>query len=264
MAKFKSRLKKVQLAFLISILIIFLVNSCISQNKLTYIQENQRLGDELNIQSEVYKLRPGDILHIRIMSDDPESYDVFNLDGNRQFYNRSGEAGDQMMYLYGYTIDPQGEIRLPVIGTISMAGLDIYEARKIVQERAEKYIIDATISVKIVNWSITVLGEVLRPGKYYIYDNDFTILDALGLAGDFTDYGNRKIHIIRKTDQGVTFHRYDITKRESMTSGLYYLQPDDVIYVEPLLAKRFGFAQFPFSIFFSAITTTLLLISFIK
>ncbi len=238
--------------------------SCTPPSRLTYIQDIQNLGDALEVVKEEYRLKPGDILHVRIMSADPETDDIFNLDATRRFAApRGGTVGDQQMFLFGYTINTLGEIHLPVIGNVSVAGLSLDEAHNRIKEMAAEYIIDAALSVKIVNFSVTVLGEVRNPGSFYIYDHEFTVMGALGLAGDLTDYGNRNIHVVRRTDDGLQFHRLDITDRSSVSSELYYLQPNDLIYVEPLLAKRFGFAQFPFGVFFSAISTTLLLISFI-
>jgi polysaccharide biosynthesis/export protein len=245
-----------------SFITVCLLASCTPQRRLTYMQDESKTGDEIKLQMQEYLLKPGDILHVRIMSADPESYDIFNLDGSSQYYTRYGEVGDQMMYIYGYTIDVNGEIQLPIIGRISMAGLNIKEAHAKVQDIAAEYIVDATVAIKIVNFSVTILGEVMRPGTYYIYDHEFTIMDMIGVAGDLTDYGNRNVHLVRRTGEGVRFYRLDITDRSAFSSELYHLQPNDLVYVEPLVSKRFGFAQFPFAVFFSAITTTLLLLNY--
>jgi polysaccharide biosynthesis/export protein len=248
----------------IGVFVIFvLFSSCTPQRRLTYIQDRQRTGDELSIHKEEYRLKPGDILHVRIMSSDPSSSEIFNFEDIRRAVTRTASVGDPGMFLYGYTIDHSGEIQMPIVGGINLAGLNIREAHEKIQVMVRDYIIDATVSVKVVNFSVTVLGEVRSPGSFYIYDHDFTVMGALGLAGDLTDYANRNIHLVRRSENGLKFHRLDITDRLAFNSELYYLQPNDLIYVEPLLAKRFGFAQFPFAVFFSAISTTLLLINFI-
>jgi polysaccharide biosynthesis/export protein len=257
--------RQVYRSFLPAILFTFLLLcSCTPQGRLTYLQDQQALGNELLLPQKEYKLKPGDILHVRIMSSDPGTDEIFNLDDSRRAMIRAAVVGDPSMFLYGYTINSLGEIKLPVIGNVQLAGLNLNEAHDRVQERAKEFIVDATVSIKIVNFSVTVLGEVRNPGSFYIYDHDFSILGAIGLAGDLTDYGNRNVHLVRHTDEGINLHRVDITDRESLTTEFYYLQPNDLIYVEPLLAKRFGFAQFPFGVFFSAISTTILLISFIR
>jgi polysaccharide biosynthesis/export protein len=263
-SKLQTSLNKIRSFILPVLAATLLFASCTPQNRLTYIRDTQGLGDHMNLVKQEYRLKPGDILHVRIMSTDAETNIIFNLDDTRRYAAaRAGIVGDQQMFLFGYTINTLGEIQLPVIGSVSVAGLSLAEAHTRIREMAANYIIDATVAVKIVNFSVTVLGEVRNPGNFYIYDHDFTVMGALGLAGDLTDYGNRNIHLMRRTADGLQFHRLDITDRLSVSSELYYLQPNDLIYVEPLLAKRFGFAQFPFAVFFSAISTTLLLISFI-
>ena len=228
------------------------------------MQDRQDIGDELKLQPGDYILKPGDILHVRIMSADAEADLIFNMEETRRTTTRTAAHGDPQMFLYGYTINTDGIIQLPVIGDVSVAGLNLAEVHDKIRDRASEYIIDATVAVKIVNFSVTVLGEVGSPGSYYIYDHDFTIMGAIGLAGDLTDYGNRRVHLVRRTGDGLSFYRIDLTDRQSLASEFYFLQPNDLIYVEPLLAKRFGFAQFPFGVFFSAISTTILLISFIR
>ncbi len=237
--------------------------ACTPQSRLVYMQDRQELGDNIPTRKETYRLKAGDILHVRILSPDPEDYDVFNIDRVQRYgTTRAADVGDPNMFLYGHTISEEGVINLPVIGKIQVAGKTVDEAHDAVQERAEEYLMDPTVSVKIVNFNVTVLGEVRRPGNFFVYNHDFTIMDALGLAGDLTDYGNRNILVGRHTTDGLVFNRINITDRAAVNSELYYLQPNDLVYVEPLLAKRFGFAQFPFGVVFSAITTTLLLINF--
>ncbi len=245
------------------LLAVVVATSCTPQRQMVYMQDKQELGDELPARPETYRLKPGDILHVRVMSSDLEATQIFNIDDTRRHTTRTGDVGDPGMYLYGYTIDEAGNIHLPVVGSIEVKGLSMDEAHNRIQEAANEYLVDATVSVKIVNFSVTVLGEVRRPGSFYVYDHEFTIMDALGLAGDLTDYGNREIHVIRQTDDGFRFATLDITDRAVVSSTLYYLQPNDLVYVEPSITKRFGFAQFPFSIVFSGISTALLLINFL-
>ncbi len=239
--------------------------ACTPQSRLVYMQDKQDLGLEVPTRMEAYRLKSGDILHVRVMSADPEAYDLFNLDAAMRYRaTRVGDVGDANMYLYGHTINEKGRIHIPVIGPVEVAGLTLDQAHDQIQEMADEYLVDATVSVKIVNFSVTVLGEVRRPGSFYVYDHEFTIMDALGLAGDLTDYGNRNVVVVRHTDNGLSFSRVDITDRAAVTSELYYLHPNDLVYVEPLVAKRFGFAQFPFAVVFSGISTALLLINFLQ
>lgn len=248
-----------------TLMVAVLVSSCIPQRKITILQDKQEMGDEITAGERKYTLKPGDILYVRVMTTNTEMTELFNIGETRNTYRTAANAvGDPQMYIYGYNINQEGNIQLPVIGDIRVAGYTIEEVHQRIHERAKEYLLDATISVRLVNFKVTVLGEVNRPGTYNIYDDEFTVIDAIGVAGDLTDYGNRRVHIIRKTDQGRQFLRLDITDREAVTSGFYYLQPNDVVYVEPMLAKRFNLAQFPFAVFFSAISTAILLLNYMN
>ncbi len=250
---------------MLTLLVSILFSSCIPQNKIILLQDKQSMGNELLGKERKYTLKEGDILYVRVMTTNQEMNALFNLDEMRGSVRTTTAAvGDPNMYIHGYSVNQKGTILLPVIGEVKVTGFTIDEVHALIQERTKEYLLDATLSIRLVNFKVTVLGEVNRPGTYNIYDNEFTVMDALGAAGDMTDYGNRKIHIIRKTDQGRHFVRLDITDREAVSSGFYYLQPNDVIYVEPMLAKRFALAQFPYAAFFTAISTAILLINFIN
>jgi len=250
---------------MLALLVSILFSSCIPQRKIKILQDRQELGDEITAGERKYTLKPGDILYVRVMTTNTEMNELFNIGETRRPYmTTSADVGDAQMYIYGYNINKEGNIQLPVIGVIRVAGHTIEEAYQRIHESAKEYLLDATLSVRLVNFKVTVLGEVNRPGTYTIYDDEFTVIDAIGVAGDMTDYGNRRVHIIRKTDQGRQFIRLDIADREAATSGFYYLQPNDVVYVEPMLAKRFNLAQFPFAVFFSGISTAILLLNFMN
>lgn len=246
------------------LILLFLISSCIPQNKLTYFQHAPPSDEKQPVNRLEYLLQPGDILHVSILASDPEMYDVFNPDMTRRINVRPGDTGDPALYLYGYTIDLEGDIHLPVMGSVKMAGLNLEQAQQAIHDQAKKYLVDATVTAKLINFSVTVLGEVRRPGRFYVYDHGFTLMDALAQAGDLTNYGSRNVHVIRNTPNGLFFGQLDITKSQAVSDELFYLQPNDLVYVEPLRAKRFGFDQFPFGVIFSSISTSLLLINFLR
>jgi len=110
-----------------------------------------------------------------------------------------------------------------------------------------------------------MLGEVRRPGEYKIYQDEINIFEALSLAGDLGDFADRKnIVLVRQTKTGSNLYRLDLTNSNILESDYFYLVPNDIIYVEPLKGKQFTFANFPYAVIFSAISTTLLLINFFK
>jgi len=248
--------------FLAIFILILAASSCTPHKKMVYLQHQAEVSDTLMFSRPDYFIKPGDILHIRVLTLDEESDLIFNTEDTRRMGAGSGARNNISVYLHGYTVGEDGSVKMPVLGDVIVAGRTIAQATKEIDEQIEEYLIGATVVIKLVNFSITVLGEVRRPGNYYIYDNQFSIMDAIGLAGDMTDYGNRQVNIVRQTDQGATFATLDVTESKAVASEFYYLQPNDIVYVEPHKVKRLGFAQFPFAVVFSAISTTLLLINF--
>jgi polysaccharide export outer membrane protein len=124
---------------------------------------------------------------------------------------------------------------------------------------------ETTIIVKLVNFNITFVGEVRRPGEYKIYQDKINIFEAVSMAGDITDYGNRnEVKLMRMTDEGIALHIIDLTREDILESPYYYLKPNDVIYIEPLKGKQFAFATFPYALLFSTITTAIVLLTFLQ
>lgn len=248
--------------FLAIFILILIASSCTPHKKMVYLQHQAEASDTLMFSRPDYFIKPGDILHIRVLTLDEESDVMFNSEDNRRMGAGSGASNNISVFLHGYSVGDDGTVKMPVLGDVKVAGMTIARATKEIEEQIEEYLIGATVVIKLVNFSITVLGEVRRPGNYYIYDNQFTIMDAIGLAGDMTDFGNRQVNIVRQTEQGATFATLNVTDSKAVVSEFYYLQPNDIVYVQPHRVKRLGFAQFPFALVFSTISTTLLLINF--
>lgn len=244
------------------LLFIFLVLlvSCVPHSKMVYLQDKSDQGDLVQVSQPQYLIRPGDILHIRVMTLDRESSDLFNLDESRMTSTATGS--NMGLYIYGYSVNQAGNILLPVVGLVEVGQKTVEQAQQSIQQRIDEYLVGATVLVKLANFSVTVLGEVKNPGVYYVYDNDFTLLDLLGMAGDLTDFANRRVNLVRQEASGLKFHTVDLTSRHMVNSELFYLQSGDLVYVEPHKVKRLGFSQFPFALIFSTISTTLLLINF--
>lgn len=250
--------------FFIFLLMALAFSSCVPHSKMVYLQKKEEHKDTLEFVRPDYFIKAGDILHIRVLTMDEESFLTFNNLESRGTTSYSSRDNQISVYLHGYNVNEEGKITMPVIGAVSVSGITTEEAQEKIQSRIDEYLIGATVVVKIANFSVTILGEVKRPGNYYVYDNRFTVMDVLGVAGDMTEFGNRKVNIIRQTEDGAVFSVLDITDRNAVTSEFYYLQPDDLVYVQPHKVKRLGFREFPFSILFSAITTTILLLGFIR
>lgn len=203
-------------------------------------------------------LQPGDVVYIKVLSLDKVTSALFNLD-----ITGSSATGEVSTALRGYTLDEQGFIRLPVIDTIQLAGLTIREAENVVQTRVDGYFKNATVILKLLNTKISVLGEVNRPGTYSILRNSINLFEALALAGDITQYGNRKSILIVRTinNENITF-RIDLTKEGTIATEQFYLLPNDIVIVEPLPLRAFRLNTTTISLIFSGLTTLVTTLTF--
>jgi polysaccharide export outer membrane protein len=245
---------------LFSIIIIIGLFSCTPQKRLRYLQDKNSSKDSI-VQNRVinaYKVRPKDNLYIRVLSVDEKTYGFFNGESSTAI------AYDQTAYLTSYDINDSGYITIPVIGKVQVSGLTVYQIKDTLQKSVDQYLKDATVIVKLTNFKITVLGEVNHPGTFRVYDNSINVLEAIGLAGDLNTYGNRqKIMIIRQNENNKVYF-IDITDRKIIYSSGFYLLPNDIIYVDALKAKAYGFNVFPFATLLSGITTLILLFNYLK
>ncbi|MBC7919456.1 MAG: polysaccharide biosynthesis/export family protein [Ferruginibacter sp.] len=186
-----------------------------------------------NIQPE-YQLQPKDVLSIRIKTLDPKTSDLFNLQSNTGFQPFDPPA----LFINGYSLDDEGDVTLPEIGKVNVRNLTIKEAEQKIQAKTGEYLGNATVLVKLVNFKVTVLGEVQRPGYFYVYNERVTLLEALGQAGDLTDFGERKnITLVRQVKGGSEAILINLQDPNLLASKYYYLMPNDVLYVQPAKAK---------------------------
>ena len=208
-------------------LAVLLLASCSSMNNIVLF-EKQIEDEQISLSKyQKHKLQEGDILHVKVIGVQKESFEIFNLETNAN----NSQTTSANLFLNGFTIDSQGFIEIPTLGKISIKGLTIEEAKDKIQIEADNYLINSTVIVKHINFEITVLGEVKNAGTYTVYKDNITILEALGLSGDLTDYANRKkIKLIR--DNQIIY--IDLTKSETLYSENFVLKANDVLYIEPL------------------------------
>jgi len=248
--------------FFFLVLLTWGLASCAPHRQLAYLQDFEGMGDTVHFNVPKHKLKPGDILHLRVTTLDQETRQLFETQATP--INLGGTESNAQLFLSGYTVGNDGTIEIPVVGRVAVGGLTVEQANELIRQKIGQYLMDATVSLKLVNFSVTVLGEVRNPGQFYIFDNSITVMDAIGMAGDLTDFGNRNVHVIRRDNRGVHFSSINITSKQAATSEVFFLQPGDLVYVEPMRIKRLGFAQFPFGPVFSAISTMLLLLNFFR
>jgi polysaccharide export outer membrane protein len=151
------------------------------------------------------------------------------------------------------------------LGRLTVTNRTIDEVQNLIQTQTDKYLNNATVIVKLTSFKITILGEVRSPGHYFIYNNQATVLEALGMAGDLTPIGNRKkVKLIRQVPTGSEVMLLNLTDARLLQSEFFFMKPGDVLYVEPLRAHTKRSNLEILSVVFSAITTGVLIMSYVN
>ena len=242
--------------------------SCVPQKKMLYLKNAEMVSENLskdyvNDRSVNYKLQPGDNLFIRVMNtiDERSAAALMGDYGTRSNYLSS----DASIYLQSYTLDDEGCIEMPLTGKISLKNLTVDEAKARLQTELDKYVNQTTIIVKLSNFNLTVLGEVTRPGMYKVYQSQINLFEAISMAGNMTNFAkNNEVRIIRQTDNGSEVVTVDMGQADILSSPYYYLKPNDIIYVEPLKIKQWGFTAFPYSTVISVISLGVTLVTLVR
>lgn len=249
---------------------IIVLSSCVPQKKMIYMQvkdDSDTLSSFVNERKIDYRIQPGDNLYIRVVTLDPTTTMLLNPLTNAGIGGGGGNIGgnEGSIYLQSYTVNEAGYLDFPMIGEVFVRNMNVEEIRDIISEKLAEYLRELVVVVKLVNFNITLLGEIRRPGKYQIYQSDINLFEAVSLGLDLTDFANRnRVAIIRQSKTGSSVHYVDMTKRDILASEFYYLKPNDIIYVVPVKGKQFTFANFPYGIVFGFISTTILLLSYIQ
>jgi polysaccharide export outer membrane protein len=249
--------------FGITVLIIVFA-SCVPMKKQIYFQAYQDSTKSEYINTKIYdhKLQAGNNLYARVYSLDEKSYEFFNLGYNNQSSNVYYDAG---VYLNSYYIDNDGYVDLPFIGKIYVLGLTVDEAKEKFQAEIDKYLNKTTVIVKLVNFNVTVVGEVQNPGQYKIYQDKINIFEVISLAGDLTTYAKREdLVLVRKNGNKSNIFHIDLLHDNILESEYYYVMPDDIVYVTPLKGKNFAFTAFPYTLVISTISLGLALFAIFK
>lgn len=218
------------------VLFSFFLTSCVSKSKVVYFQ-NDEIKQELVSNDYKTIFKPDDLLQISISALDLDAVKPFNLPSIAFDVTTTQAAGipQQQTYL----IDSNGEIDFPVLGKIKIGGLTREETLDLLKKKLDPdYVKNPTINIRITNYKITVTGDVRLPGTYTIQNERITIAEAIGLAGDLNISGQRhNIKVIREEGNEKKVYTVDFLSNSTFTSPVYYLQQNDLIYVEPNQAK---------------------------
>ncbi|OYT13914.1 MAG: hypothetical protein B6I19_02650 [Bacteroidetes bacterium 4572_114] len=262
--------KKLLLFFrLILILIVgtYFFSSCVPMKRIEYLQQEVEKGDSPrshfhNKGNEAYHIQPGDNLYIKVNSALAKAENFFGGEDVSRSSNYYNDAG---IYLNSYMVSDSGYVDFPFVGKIYVKGLSLEQAKDLIQDIVKDYLKETTVIVKLAIFKVTVIGEVNRPGIVNIYQNKMNIFELIAMAGDMTSFAKRdKIYLVRETQDGTKVIQLNLNDINILESDYYYIQPDDVVYVPPVKGKNYAFANFPYTLIFTTITTTLLLINFFK
>lgn len=256
-----------------AILFILVFISCRSSKDIMLLK-NVTSGEninELNDTLKQYYVKPGDILYISIKSINPDINALFNPEmymesqsGNSSYTAIQRYSTPQGAYLYGYEINEDGEINLPIMGYIDVEGKNQEQLQHLIQEKASFYLKDVVVKVKLLSFKVTVLGELRNPGIYYNYSNNFTILDAIAMANGHNDFANIKnVLVVRKDNNTNKTYRLNLQNGEAWKSEVFYLHPNDYIVVEPLKNKNIALNTQGFSMIISSLSMMLAIMGFI-
>jgi len=231
--------------FLTLILLTIFFTSCIPTKDLVYFQgEVDQNGSIQKLQNEPYKLQVNDVLSIDIKSSDEKLVELFSTSSANKNQNTNTLYSEETLYFTGYSVDRQGNIRLPYIGEINVLGYTEDEVREKIEKELSTYFKnpqDVFIAVKLAGIRFTVLGEVGNTGTKVLYQNQVNLIEAIANSGDITMVGNRKnVTIIRKNIDGTKRYQVDMTDVNTFESENFFIQSNDIVYVEPLKQKSWG------------------------
>lgn len=250
-----------------TVILTMMFASCVPQKKMLYLKDAEMAAaniskEYVNDRSVNYRLQPGDNLFIRVLNTVDERT-AASLSGD--YTSRAVQlTSDASIYLQSYTLDEEGCIEMPLTGKIELKNLTIDEAKAKLQAELDKYVNQTTLIVKLSNFNLTVLGEVTRPGLYKIYQSQINLFEAISMAGNMTNFAkNNEVKIIRQTDNGSEIVTVDMGQADILSSPYYYLKPNDIIYVEPLKIKQWGFTAFPYSTVISVISLGVTLVTLV-
>lgn len=213
---------------------VLLFASCGTQQKYAYLKDaprNEEMPIENNYSSLVF---PGDLLYLYVSSNMPESVIPFNEETNK------GKAVEKLA-IKGYRVNQEGKIHFPILGEVQAAGLTRDELARYIETRLkeQKLVKDPVVTAKLMNFHVSVIGEVTQPRVLFSDGNRLTIFEAIAQCGDITMYGMRDmVTVMRFHGDSVRVDTLDLTSKSTLDSPCYYLQQGDIVYVEPTRKKK--------------------------
>jgi len=231
--------------YLLAIGVFLLIfSSCAPKRNLVYFSD---INDSTAFQQAIIntyepKIQKGDILSITVSSLDPTSNAMFNtgvmMQGSSSQLN-SISGGNSNLGKEGYLVGNDGMINFPIVGKINLAGLTLTQAHNQMRNELIKYVKEPIVNLRYLNFKVTVIGEVNQPSTFTIDNDKINVLEALGLAGDMTEFGRRENVLVIREASGIRYmERLDLNKSSTFSSPYFRLQQNDIVYVEPDVVKE--------------------------
>lgn len=217
----------------ICVSLVLLLSACVSSRNVVYFDINKDTTSQIQFPREEAHIQKNDLLSITVTSMSSEASQMFNMPNTVAGSGSNATPG-------GYLVDVEGNIQFPVIGVVRAAGLTKMQLQdtltRILNE--QKLLLNPIVSIRNLNYKVTVLGEVLRPSVINVPSEKINLLEAIGFAGDLTLFANRKnVLLIREENNQRTFKVMNLNSNEIFSSPYFYLKPNDIIYVEPNKTK---------------------------
>lgn len=227
--------------FFYLIVAVFFMSSCGVKYKtvpyFTDLPQDSLIQEQIKNQT-ILKIQKNDILAITVSSLNPEASAIFNMGTTSSIQGNVATNINPAITANGFMVDEKGAIQLPLIGAVQVEGLTTTAARELIQGKLITYLKEPVVSIRLVNFRVSVLGDVAKPGVYPVSNERVNVSEALSMAGDLTITATRNnVLLIRETDGKRQYIRLDMQSKELFNSPYYYLQNNDVLYIQPGNAK---------------------------
>lgn len=253
------RIKIHHLVILLALTAGIMQSSCVPQEKLQYVQDEttSRLKSEYLKARPEKRIQPFDNLYIKVLSIEEQNARIFS--------NETNFSGGLDINLISYTVNAEGKVDFPFVGEIDVNNMTLKEAKDKIESELSQYLSNTSITIKFVNSNITVLGDVRVQGEFPFFKEQINIFQAIGFAGGMTEYGDRSnITLIREKNGVYQYHKVDMTDKAIIESDYFYLQPNDVLIVEPIKARYRNLRSFTYSTLLATLTTAVTVLYFIQ
>lgn len=246
--------KYYRLLFIPLLITILYSSSCVSNKRIVYMQERDAADDPLVYASEMipydtedYLLQYNDIVDISIRTASKELNELFSLFEQGQVQNnmmmQGGRSGGDVFFMTGFTLDDRGIVELPLLGEVKLSGLTTKEAKLVIEERMVEFVNreDLFVRVRLGGIRYSALGEFRVAGKHNILQNRVTIFEAIANAGDLTELAKRdELTLVRQYPEGSRIFKIDLNNKNLLSSEFYFIQPNDMLYAEPMKIRELG------------------------